>query len=116
MTDTDIIGKIITADGALHQIFQTVTDGTPEALTIYDLAGTDKNIYEYLLGKTIKRIEIQASDGSILDYVQVTQNGAETHYVECGERGAQAFERANLEIDVHIPVTETTRINVDTAD
>jgi len=116
MTDTDIIGKIVTNDGMLHQIFQTVTDGTPEALTIYDLAGENKNLYDYLLGKVIVRIEIQASGGSVLDYLQVTQNGATTHYFTGGERLDATPDRNNLAVDVAIPVLETTRINVDTAD
>lgn len=118
MSDTDAIGKIVTADGKVHQIMQTIADGTPETLKVFDLGNTEKEIYQYLLGQTIKRIEIQVSDGSILDYLQVTQNGAETHYMECGERihttGNPA--RSNLEINVHIPVYDTTRINIDTAD
>ena len=118
MTDTDLIGKIITQDGGLHQIMQTVADGTPETLKVLDLSGSEKEIYQYLLGKAVKRIEIQASDGSILDYLQVTQNGAETHYMECGERihTTGNSKRSNLEINVHIPITDSTRINVDTAD
>jgi len=118
MTDTDAIGKIVTEDGGLHQIMQTITDGTPETLKIFDLGGNEKEIYQYLLGRIIKRIEIQVSDGSILDYIQVTQNGAETHYMECGERIHTTANpiRSNLEINVHIPITDSTRINIDTAD
>ena len=116
MTDTDAIGKIVTQDGEVHQIMQTITDGTAETLKVFDLGGSEKEIYKYLLGRVIRRIEIQVSDGSVLDYIQVTQNGVETHYIEGGERGSEANRRSNLELDVNIPILATTRINIDTAD
>lgn len=116
MTTTDIVGKVVTSDGREHLVNQVVTDGTPEALTIQDLSGTDRNLYDHLFGKVITRIKLQASDGSILDYVQVTQDGQETHYWECGERIANSPEVYNLDEIVNIPVLKTTRINIDTAD
>jgi len=116
MTVNNVTGFVRTSDGRFHQIFQGVTDGTPEALTIYDLAGSDRNIYDHLYGKIITKIALQVDDGGILDYVQVTQNGEETHYWEAGERIANSPEVYNLEVNVTIPVLKTTRINIDTAD
>lgn len=116
MTTTQIVGIIETSDGEQHMVDQTVTDGTPEALTILDLGGSLRNVYDHLFMKTITRIALQASDGSILDYVEVTQNGETTHYWEAGERIANSPEVYNLDVRTNIPVLKTTRINIDTAD
>ena len=116
MTTTNLVGVIETTDGMVYAIQQEPTDGAAENITIYDISGTARNLYDHLFGKVIRRICIQASDGSILAEVEVTQNGAVTHNYFMGERIANSPDRANLDIIVNIPVTKQTRMTVNTTD
>jgi hypothetical protein len=116
MSTTNLVGVIETTDGNVHAIQQEPTDGTPEAVTIYDISGTARNIYDQLFGKVIRRICIQASDGSILSTLYVTQNGARTHDFVAGERIANGPDRSNIDVLVNIPVNKQTRMMVDCTD
>ena len=116
MTTTNVLGIITTGNGKEHMIQQEPTDGTPENLTIYDLAGASKEIYDILKGQVIKRIQLQCSDGSILNYLKVVQDGKLTHQFFAGERIANSEDVYNLDVNVSIPVMETTVITIDTTD
>jgi hypothetical protein len=116
MSTTNLLGKITLNDGEELLINQEPTDGSAENLTYQSVDGSDNEIYDNLVGKIIKRIQIQASDGSVLTYVEVKQDGKLTHLVYAGERIANSPELYNLDVMVAIPVTKRTRIQVKTGD
>ncbi len=116
MTTTNVQGVIETSDGGLYDIQQEPTDGSGEALTIYNLAGAAKTLGDVLYGKIITRIALQLSDGSILTSLVVTQNGRTTHAWYGGERIANSPDVYNLDQNVVIPVDKRTIITITTAE
>lgn len=116
MTSTNLLGVITDDRGQIHMIQQEPSDGSAENLTKYDLAGDNKELYDVLKGRVIKRIQIQASDGSVLTYIECKQDGRLTHLFHGGERIANSEEVYNLDIEVAIPVDDNTVIQVKTAD
>lgn len=66
MTTTDIQGVVV-ADGYAYHLVGEPTDAAAQSvLNIRDLTGGTGAIGAKLFGKTISRIALQASDGSIL--------------------------------------------------
>jgi len=116
MTTTNLHGVIETTDGGVHSIQQEPTDGAATALTIYDLAGTQRTLGDALFQKVIRRIAIQLSDGSILTSLVITQNGKTTHAFYGSERIANSPDTYNLDVLVNIPVDKTTVLTINCAE
>jgi hypothetical protein len=116
MTTTNVLGVIETTDGELHMIQQEPTDGSGEALTIYDMAGSAKTLGDHLFGKVISRIALQLSDGSILTSLVHTQEGRTVHAIYGGERLAGSEDVYNIDMPVSIPVDKKTILTITTAD
>ena len=83
-TDNQVI--IETADGGYYHGYKETTDATAAECQIRDPAGTLISVGEVLLGKTITRLAIQCSTGSVLTAVYFLLNGAKIWHYYGGER------------------------------
>ena len=114
MATTNIQGVIETSNGGLHHVEVEPTDAAAaSALTIRDLGGVKRTLGEHLNGQTITRIAIQASDGSILTQLYVTQDGRRTRDYYAGERIANSPDVYNIDLTgIGIPVDQKTAIMI----
>jgi hypothetical protein len=118
MTTTDILGKIVCSDGSEHMICCEPTDAAAEsAVTLKDLTATSQN-FDTLQGRTIIRIAIQASDGSILTSLNLYDaGGGKTHSFYGGERVAGTGETWNLDLrGLSIPIAKGCAMKIVTND
>lgn len=114
MTTTNLNGIVTTIDGDFYHLEGEPTDAAAASeLNIRDVAGTSQSMKDALRGKAISRIQLQASDGSILTSMGVMKNGQYIIFVYGGERLASSPQAANIDVwDLNIPVDDTTKVMV----
>lgn len=115
MTTTDIQGVVQTSDGLIWHMVGEPTDAAAESvLNMRDIAGNADTVGNVLQGRTIVRIALQASDGSILTSLNIYGPGGErTHSYYGGERLASSNAIWNFDIrGIAIPVTKATTFKV----
>ena len=114
MTTTNVSSIIHTSDGMLYHGEGEPTDAAAASEhNIRDIAGTSQSVKDALRGKTITRIEIQASDGSILTSFGIMKNSQYIYFTYGGERVASSPSTTNLDIwDLNILVDETTKLMI----
>ena len=86
MTTTDNQVIIETSDGGSYHGYKETTDLTAAECQIRDPAGNLTSVGDMLLGKTITRLAIQCSTGSILVEAYLTKGGAKLWDYYGGER------------------------------
>jgi len=99
MTTTDVQG-VVEADGYQYHLVGEPTDAAAESvLNIRDLTGGTGTIGSKLVGKTMTRLALQASDGSILTSANLYNGkGGRVLSVYGGERLASSEADWNIDV------------------
>lgn len=117
MTTTDNQVIIETSDGEYFHGYKETTDGTAAECQIRDPAGNLTSVGDLLLGKTITRIAVQCSTGSILTELYLTKGGSKLWDYYGGERLATT-QQYNLDArGISFPVSDKNiKLYLKTAD
>ena len=116
MTTTDVQGIITLSNGDLIHLWANgFTDTSETELKARDISGNAQSIGTVAGGKTIKRIEIQCSDGSYAGPLKYNKkSGQISHWLYGTER--QANMGVDIDIEVNIPVEQGDTLLITTQD
>ena len=116
MTDTVVLAWVHFNTAPPELYLGTATDGTENELVSQSAGASIGDV----AGQVISQIDLQAGDGSILDYVQITgSDGAQVINVKGGERNPAQTAYGNTNIcltDISIPVVRGMTLVVKTTD
>jgi hypothetical protein len=116
MTDTVVLAWVHFNTAPPELYLATATDGSEKELVSQSAGASLGDV----AGQVVNAISVQAGDGSILDYVQITgSDGAQVINVKGGERSPaqSAYGNKNACItDIAIPVVRGMTLVVKTTD
>jgi hypothetical protein len=114
MTNTVVLAWVHFARAPSELYAATATDGVVKELVSQSASASIGDV----AGQVITSIEMQAGDGSILTYAQITgSDGAQVINIKSGERGTGTNSNLNLcQHNMAITVVRGMTLNVLTAD